>query len=65
MDVKRYTSDGPTTGGMPSESPGNVGSWVGWQIVKTYANKTNKSLKEILTTSPKEILTKANYKPKK
>jgi hypothetical protein len=65
MDAKRYTSDGPTTGGMPSESPGNVGSWVGWQIVKAYADKTNKSLKEILTTSPKEILTKANYKPKK
>jgi hypothetical protein len=65
MDAKRYTADGPTTGGMPSESPGNVGSWIGWQIVKAYANKTNKSLKEILTTSPKEILAKASYKPKK
>lgn len=65
MDVKRLTEAGPTTPGMPSESPGMVGAWIGWQIVKTYQNKTNASLKDILKTSPKTILKEANYKPSK
>lgn len=34
MKYMRYVSDGPTTNGMPAESPGNTGSWLGWQIVR-------------------------------
>lgn len=29
-------NEGPTTQGMPSQSPGKVARWVGWQMVKTY-----------------------------
>lgn len=66
MDTKRYTQEGPTTTGMPKESPGMVGTWIGWQIVKKYAeNSPNKTLKEILNTSAKEIVKIANYKPQK
>lgn len=65
MDVKRLTEEGPTTPGMPSESPGMVGAWVGWQIVKSYMDKENKNLKELLATSPKDIMVKSSYKPKK
>ncbi len=65
MDMKRMTEPGPTTPGMPGESPGMVGAWVGWQIVKTYQLKANKSLKDLMQTSPKEILKNANYKPTK
>ncbi len=65
MDAKKYTQEGPTTSGMPSESPGMVGTWIGWQIVKKYADVSGKNLKEILKTSPREIMAKANYKPKK
>lgn len=65
MDIKRMTEEGPNTPGMPSESPGMVGAWVGWQIVKAYQAKENKSLKELIQISPKEILKAANYKPKK
>lgn len=65
MDVKRYTQEGPTTNGMPSESPGMVGTWIGWQIVRKYADISGKSLREILQTSPKEIMSKSNFKPKK
>lgn len=65
MDLKRMTEPGPSTPGMPSESPGMVGAWVGWQIVKTYQSKEKKSLSELMKTSPKEILKNANYKPTK
>jgi hypothetical protein len=65
MDIKRMTEQGPTTPGMPSESPGMVGAWVGWQIVKAYQARENKSLQELIQTSPKEIMKSANYKPKK
>lgn len=65
MDIKKLTEAGPNTPGMPSESPGMVGAWTGWQIVKAYQSKYNKSLKELLNTSPKEILKNSNYKPTK
>lgn len=65
MDLKRMTEEGPSTPGMPSESPGMVGAWTGWQIIKAYQSGANKPLKELLATSPKEILKQANYKPKK
>lgn len=65
MDVNRLTEPGPTTPGMPSESPGMVGAWIGWQIVKSYQNAEKKSLKDLLQTSPKDILKNSNYKPKK
>ena len=65
MDIKRRTEEGPTTPGMPGESPGMVGAWVGWQIVRAYQAKENKSLKELIQTSPKEIMKGANYKPQK
>ncbi len=65
LDIQRYSLEGPTTPGMPAESPGMVGTWLGWQIVKEYAKFTGKSLSDIMSTSPKEILSKASYKPKK
>lgn len=62
--ILRYTSDGPTTGGMPAESPGNTGSYIGWRIVQEYANRTNSSLKDILEAKDaQKILQAAQYKP--
>jgi hypothetical protein len=65
MDVKRYTEEGPTTPGMSGESPGKVGAFIGWQIVKKFMDKKNASLQEMMIYSPKEILKTANYKPSK
>ena len=36
QQVMRYTLDGPSSTGMPPEAPGNIGTWIGWQIVKKY-----------------------------
>jgi len=50
---------------MPQASPGNIGQWVGWQIVKKFVIE-NSSLnpRELMNTPPRKILTVAKYKPK-
>jgi len=63
--IQNYIGESPTTQGMPDASPGNIGQWVGWQIVKKFADE-NPSMKpaEIMNTPPRKILTEAKYKPK-
>lgn len=39
QEILRYVNDGPNSTGMPPESPGNIGSWIGWQLVRTYIKK--------------------------
>ena len=50
---------------IDNESPGRVGSWIGWQIVRSYMNNNGVSLQELLRTNAKEIFEKSKYKPKK
>lgn len=48
MQINKLMNDGPFTPGMPSESPGAVGNWVGLQMVKEFMrNKGDVSLKEL------------------
>jgi hypothetical protein len=64
--IQTYIGEAPFTQGLSQEeSPGNIGQWIGWQIVKKYAGK-NPGLKpeEIMRTDPKIILEEAKYKPK-
>jgi hypothetical protein len=62
----RYVNDGPTTPGMPKESPGNIGAWMGYQIVKAYAtNQSKDSLQAILRPGdPAAFLASSRYKPR-
>lgn len=62
----KYVKDGPTTYGMPKESPGRVGAWLGWQIVRAYMNENpNTTLKELIEIKDgQKILTASKYKPK-
>lgn len=63
--ILRYVNDGPQAAGMPAESPGNVGSWLGLQIVKAYAAKHSKlSLEELLAVKDAQaMLQEGGYKP--
>jgi len=64
--IQTYIGEAPFTQGFSQEnSPGNLGQWIGWQIVKKYAEK-NPSLKpgEIMKTSARKILDEAKYKPR-
>ena len=46
-------------------SPGKIGVWMGWQIVKSYMKHNDVSLQELLKTSEEEVFNKSKYKPKK
>ncbi|WP_073412418.1 gliding motility lipoprotein GldB [Flavobacterium defluvii] len=50
---------------IDNDSPGRVGAWIGWQIVRSYMKNNNVSLSELLKINAKEIFEKSKYKPKK
>ena len=50
---------------IDNESPGRVGVFIGWEIVKSYMKNNNVSLEQMLLTQPKIIFEKSKYKPKK
>jgi gliding motility-associated lipoprotein GldB len=50
---------------IDNESPGRVGTWIGWQIVRSYMKNNDVSIEELLKTNAKEIFEKSKYKPKK
>ncbi|UMB60101.1 gliding motility lipoprotein GldB [Lutibacter sp. A80] len=50
---------------IDKETPGSIGVWLGWQIVKAYMNNNNVTLQQLLHTNADEIFNKSRYKPKK
>jgi gliding motility-associated lipoprotein GldB len=50
---------------IDNDSPGRVGAWIGWQVVRSYMKNNNVTLPELLKTNAKEIFEKSKYKPKK
>ncbi len=51
---------------LDNESPGRIGQWLGWQIVRAYAeNNKNVPLQELLAMDAKTIFDNSKYKPKK
>ncbi|UWY30019.1 gliding motility lipoprotein GldB [Flavobacterium sp. TR2] len=51
---------------IDNDSPGRVGAWIGWQMVRSYMkNNSDVSLAELFKLEPKEIFEKSKYKPKK
>jgi hypothetical protein len=63
--IKNYIGEGPKTLGMPDASPGNIGAWVGWQIVKKFAAEHKDMAPAQLMTMPVRMLfDQAKYKPR-
>lgn len=51
---------------IDNQTPGRVGAWLGWQIVRSYAENNDKtSLQDLLKMDAKELFEKSRYKPKK
>lgn len=50
---------------IDNESPGQVGAWIGWQMVRSYMKNNEVPIADLLKTDAKEIFMKSKYKPKK
>ena len=63
--MQKYIRPSPSSPGMPAEAPGNTGSWLGWQIVRSYmATHPEKTLKDLLAMKDaQKILDESGYRP--
>jgi gliding motility-associated lipoprotein GldB len=50
---------------IDNESPGRVGQWLGWQIVRSYMENNDASLTDMLAMDAKTLFERSKYKPKK
>lgn len=50
---------------LDSESPGRLGQYIGWQIVKSYMKNNKTPLQQLLQMEATEIFNNAKFKPKK
>jgi len=49
---------------LDNESPGRLGRFVGWQIVRAFMDNNDVELKQLMTMPAEEIFKKSNYKPR-
>lgn len=65
-DSFKYINEGPFTAGFPRESPGKIGVWLGYQIIKKYVEQQpNITMKQLFENhNAQQILTSSKYKPK-
>jgi len=50
---------------IDNDTPGRVGQWVGWQIVRSFMENNEVTVQQMLKMDPKEIFEMSKYKPKK
>ena len=50
---------------LDNESPGRIGRYIGWQILRAFMVSNEVSLQQMLNLPAEEIFKKSNYKPKK
>ena len=65
MTIQNYLGEAPFTQSLGPSSPGNIGQWIGWQIIKKFTgNNSSMSVSDVLNTDARKILELAKYKPK-
>ncbi len=63
--TRDYMNDGPNTAALGEASPGNIGQFVGRQIVNKWVEKQKEiSPEKLMKTPAKQIFDEAKYKPK-
>lgn len=50
---------------IDNDTPGRLGQYIGWQIVRAYMKNNDVSFKDMMETDAIEIFNKSNYKPEK
>lgn len=65
--MMKYVGEGPTTNGFPKESPGNIGQFIGLQMVESYMKqKPETSLQKLMEIEDLHTLfQESRYKPKR
>ncbi|HSD13435.1 MAG TPA: gliding motility lipoprotein GldB [Flavobacterium sp.] len=66
--MQRFVAIGPYSKfylEIDNESPGRVGQWLGWQIVRSYMENNEVTLQKMLAMDAKELFDNSKYKPKK
>jgi gliding motility-associated lipoprotein GldB len=66
--LNRFIADAPFSKfylEFDNESPGRLGQYIGWQIVKAYAETTGEDIMKIMESEPEELFMKSKFKPKK
>ena len=66
--IKRFISPAPFSKfylNIDVDSPGQIGQWLGLQIVKAYQMKERKSIAQLLNTPYRELFEKSKYKPRR
>ncbi|WP_091509206.1 gliding motility lipoprotein GldB [Flexibacter flexilis] len=60
----KYIGERPHTFEIGEKCPGRIGRWLGWQIVKKYAEDRKLSLPEVMKlNNAKQVFEEAKYKP--
>jgi hypothetical protein len=64
--IQTYIGEAPFTSVFSQEdSPGNIGTWIGWQMVKKFeAAKPDLKIETVMQAPAKQILEEGKYKPK-
>ncbi len=62
--IKNYIGESPKTQELGDASPGNIGAFAGWQIVKKYMENTPEAtLQKLMATDNDTVFQVAKYKP--
>lgn len=62
--IREYLTDGPFTNALGKDSPGNIGQFVGWQIVKKWVSKNKGiSMDSLMKKDPVQLFEESRYKP--
>ena len=63
--LKNYIGDGPKTLGMPDPAPGNIGAWVGRQIVRKYL-ESHPDMRpvDLMRVPARTLFEESKYKPR-
>ena len=65
VQIRDYMVDGPHTEAFGESSPGFLGQFVGWQIIKKWISLHDKTtLPQLINTPEKQIYDEAKYKPR-
>ncbi len=63
--IQTYIGDAPFTATLSQDSPGNIGMWIGRQIVRKFVEKKSAfTVEQVMQSTANAIFKSAKYKPK-